>query len=165
MTDVASFEVLEPKFDGFRNYLGKGFTLTPEKLLVERAALLNLNAPEMSVLVAGMRAMNANTGQSSVGVLTSRPGVLSNDFFVNVADMGTVWGPSDSDDNLFEGRDRVTGQVSWTASRVDLAFGSNSQLRALTEVYAGDDAKEKFVRDFAAAWRKVMENDRFDLHR
>jgi catalase-peroxidase len=165
MTDVASFEVLEPKFDGFRNYLGKGFTLTPEKLLVERAALLNLNAPEMSVLVAGMRAMNANTGQSSVGVLTSRPGVLSNDFFVNVADMGTVWGPSDSDDNLFEGRDRVTGQVSWTASRVDLAFGSNSQLRALTEVYAGDDAKEKFVRDFAAAWQKVMENDRFDLHR
>ena len=165
MTDVASFEVLEPKFDGFRNYLGKGFTLTPEKLLVERAALLNLNAPEMSVLVAGMRAMNANTGQSSVGVLTSRPGVLSNDFFVNVADMGTVWGPSDSDDNLFEGRDRVTGQVTWTASRVDLAFGSNSQLRALTEVYAGDDAKEKFVRDFAAAWQKVMENDRFDLHR
>ena len=165
MTDVASFEVLEPKFDGFRNYLGKGFTLTSEKLLVERAALLNLNAPEMSVLVAGMRAMNANTGQSSVGVLTSRPGVLSNDFFMNVADMGTVWGPSASDDNLFEGRDRVTGQVTWTASRVDLAFGSNSQLRALTEVYAGNDAKEKFVRDFAAAWQKVMENDRFDLHR
>jgi len=165
MTDVASFEVLEPKFDGFRNYLGKGFTLTSEKLLVERAALLNLDAPEMSVLVAGMRAMNANTGQSSVGVLTSRPGVLSNDFFMNVADMGTVWGPSASDDNLFEGRDRVTGQVTWTASRVDLAFGSNSQLRALTEVYAGNDAKEKFVRDFAAAWQKVMENDRFDLHR
>ncbi len=165
MTDVESFSVLEPTFDGFRNYLGKGFTLPAEKLLVERAALLNLSSPEMTVLVGGMRALNANTGQSQVGVLTSRPGVLTNDFFVNVADMGTVWGPSASDDNLFEGRDRKTGELKWTASRVDLAFGSNSQLRAQTEVYGANDAQELFVRDFVSAWVKVMENDRFDLHR
>lgn len=165
MTDVESFAVLEPKFDGFRNFLGKGFTLTGEKLLVERAALLNLSAPQMAVLVGGMRALNANTGQSQVGVLTKRPGVLSNDFFVNIADMGTVWGPSASDENVFEGRDRSSGAVTWTASRVDLAFGSNSRLRALTEVYGADDANEKFVRDFVAAWKHVMENDRFDLHR
>ena len=165
MTDVESFAVLEPTFDGFRNYLGKGFALPAEKLLVERAALLNLSTPEMTVLVGGMRALNANTGQSQVGVLTSRPGVLTNDFFVNVADMGTVWGPSASDDNLFEGRDRKTGELKWTASRVDLAFGSNSQLRAQTEVYGANDAQELFVRDFVSAWVKVMENDRFDLHR
>ena len=165
MTDVESFAVLEPTFDGFRNYLGKGFALPAEKMLVERATLLNLSTPEMTVLVGGMRALNANTGQSQVGVLTDRPGVLSNDFFVNVADMGTVWGPSANDENLFEGRDRSTGEVKWTASRVDLSFGSNSQLRAQTEVYGASDGKEKFVRDFVSAWQKVMENDRFDLHR
>jgi catalase-peroxidase len=165
MTDVESFAVLEPTFDGFRNYLGKGFALPAEKLLVERAVLLNLSTPEMTVLVGGMRALNANTGQSQVGVFTKRPGVLSNDFFVNVSDMGTVWGPSASDDNLFEGRDRKTGELKWTGSRVDLSFGSNSQLRAQTEVYGANDAQELFVRDFVAAWVKVMENDRFDLHR
>ena len=165
MTDVESFAVLEPTFDGFRNYLGKGFALPAEKLLVERAALLNLSTPEMTVLVGGMRALNANTGQSQVGVFTKRPGVLTNDFFVNVADMGTVWGPSASDDHLFEGRERKTGELKWTASRVDLAFGSNSQLRAQTEVYGANDAQELFVRDFVSAWVKVMENDRFDLHR
>jgi len=165
MTDVDSFAVLEPTFDGFRNYLGKGFILPAEKLLVERAALLNLSTPEMTVLVGGMRALNANTGQSQVGVLTKRPGVLTNDFFVNVADMATVWGPSASEENLFEGRDRKTGELKWTASRVDLAFGSNSELRAQTEVYGASDGQELFVRDFVAAWHKVMENDRFDLHR
>ena len=163
MTDEDSFAVLEPKFDGFRNYMGKGYTATPEMLLVERAALLDLNAPQMAVLVGGMRALNANTGGSSVGVLTSRPGVLTNDFFVNIADMGTVWSPAAGDDNLFEGRDRKTGDVKWTASRVDLAFGSDSQLRALTEVYGASDGQEKFVNDFVAAWDKVMMNDRFDL--
>ena len=163
MTDEASFEVLEPKFDGFRNYLGKGYTATAEQLLVERATLLDLSAPQMAVLVGGMRALNANTGGSQVGVLTSRPGVLTNDFFVNIADMGTVWAPASGDDNLFEGRDRKTGEVKWTASRVDLAFGSDSQLRARTEVYGASDAQEKFVRDFVAAWDKVMMNDRFDI--
>jgi len=163
MTDEDSFAVLEPKFDGFRNYMGKGYTATPEMLLVERAALLDLNAPQMAVLVGGMRALNANTGGSSVGVLTSRPGVLTNDFFVNIADMGTVWSPAAGDDNLFEGRDRKTGDVKWTASRVDIAFGSDSQLRALTEVYGASDGQEKFVNDFVAAWDKVMMNDRFDL--
>ena len=163
MTDEASFAVLEPKFDGFRNYFGKGYTATPETLLVERATLLDLTAPQMAVLVGGMRALNANTGGSQVGVLTTRPGVLTNDFFVNIADMGTEWSPSSSDDNLFEGRDRTSGEVKWTASRVDLAFGSDSQLRALTEVYGAADAQEKFVKDFVAAWDKVMMNDRFDL--
>lgn len=163
MTDEDSFAVLEPRFDGFRNYLGKGYTVTPETLLVERAALLDLSAPQMAVLVGGMRALNANTGGSQVGVLTSRPGTLTNDFFVNIADMGTVWAPVAGDDNLFEGRDRKTGNVKWTASRVDLAFGSDSQLRALTEVYGASDGNEKFVHDFVAAWDKVMMNDRFDL--
>ena len=163
MTDEASFAVLEPKFDGFRNYFGKGYTATPETLLVERATLLDLTAPQMAVLVGGMRALNANTGGSQVGVLTTRPGVLTNDFFVNIADMGTEWSPSSSDDNLFEGRDRTSGEVKWMASRVDLAFGSDSQLRALTEVYGAADAQEKFVKDFVAAWDKVMMNDRFDL--
>ena len=165
LTDTASFAVLEPRFDGFRNFLGKGFTKSAEKLLVERAALLTLTAPQMTVLVGGMRALGANTGGSQVGVLTSRPGVLTNDFFVNLVDMGTVWSPVGSDENLFEGRDRSTGAVTWTASRVDLAFGSDSQLRALTEVYAASDGNEKFIHDFVAAWVKVMENDRFDLHR
>jgi catalase-peroxidase len=165
MTDVASFAVLEPKFDGFRNYLGKGFTMSAEKLLVERAAFLTLTAPQMAVLVGGLRVLGANTGGSSVGVLTTRPGVLTNEFFVNVADMGTVWSHVASDENLFEGRDRATGAVKWTASRVDLAFGSDSQLRALTEVYGASDGQGQFVRDFVSAWHKVMENDRFDLHR
>jgi catalase-peroxidase len=163
MTDEESFAVLEPKFDGFRNYLGKGYTATAEQLLVERATLLDLSAPQMAVLVGGMRALNANTGGSQVGVLTTRPGVLTNDFFVNIADMGTVWAPAAGDDNLFEGRDRKTGSVKWTASRVDLSFGSDSQLRALTEVYGASDGQEKFVNDFVAAWDKVMMNDRFDL--
>ncbi len=163
MTDEASFAVLEPKFDGFRNYLGKGYTATAEQLLVERATLLDLSAPQMAVLVGGMRALNANTDGSQVGVLTSRPGTLTNDFFVNIADMGTVWAPAAGDDNLFEGRDRKTGEVKWTASRVDLAFGSDSQLRALTEVYGASDGQEKFVKDFVAAWDKVMMNDRFDI--
>ncbi len=162
-TDVESFAVLEPTFDGFRNYVAKGHTITAEHLLVERAALLTLSAPETTVLVAGMRALDANSGQSALGVLTSRPGVLTNDVLVNLLDMGTVWKPVDEDANVFEGRDRATGAVKWTASRVDLAIGSNSQLRGLAEVYAGSDAQEKFVRDFVAAWDKVMMLDRFDL--
>ncbi len=162
-TDVESFAVLEPTFDGFRNYLAKGHNLPAEHLLVERAALLTLSAPETTVLVAGMRALDANSGQSALGVLTSRPGVLTNDFLVNLLDMGTVWKPVDEDAQVFEGRDRATGAAKWTASRVDLAFGSNSQLRGLAEVYAGSDAQEKFVRDFVAAWDKVMMLDRFDL--
>ena len=165
MTDVESFAVLEPTFDGFRNYLGKGFTLPAEKMFVERAALLTLSTPEASALVGGLRALNANTNQTQVGILTNRPGVLTNDFFVNIADMATVWTPSSSDDNLFEGRDRKTGELRWTASRVDLAFGSNSQLRAQTEVYGASDGHAQFVGDFVKAWVKVMELDRFDLHR
>jgi catalase-peroxidase len=165
MTDVESFAVLEPTFDGFRNYLGKGFTLPAEKMFVERAALLTLSTPEASALVGGLRALNANTNQTQVGILTNRPGVLTNDFFVNIADMATVWTPSASDDNLFEGRDRKTGELRWTASRVDLAFGSNSQLRAQTEVYGASDGHAQFVGDFVKAWVKVMELDRFDLHR
>ncbi len=162
-TDVESFAVLEPTFDGFRNHLAKGFNLPAEYLLVERAALLTLTAPEMTVLVGGMRALNANTGQSDLGVLTSRPEALTTDFFVNLLDMGTEWKPTDEDEQVFEGRDRATGEAKWTASRVDLVFGSNSQLRALSEVYASGDAQEKFVRDFVAAWDKVMMLDRFDL--
>ncbi len=165
MTDVDSFAVLEPTFDGFRNYLGEGFTLTAEKLLVERASLLDLTTPQMTVLIGGMRALDANTGQSQVGVLTHRPGVLTNDFFLNITDMGIVWSPAAADEQLFEGRDRATGEVKWSASRVDLVFGSNSQLRAQSEVYGAADGHEHFVRDFVAAWVKVMENDRFDLHR
>ena len=164
-TDAESFAVLEPTFDGFRNYLAKGFTLPAEHLLVERAARLTLSAPEMTVLVAGMRALDANTGQSSVGVLTRRPGVLTNDVLVNLLDMGTTWRPTDEEAQLFEGRDRATGEVKWTASRVDLVFGSNSQLRALAEVYAAQDAQEKFVHDFVAAWDKVMMLDRFEVRR
>jgi len=162
-TDVESFAVLEPSADGFRNYLGKGHTQSTEELLVAKAALLNLTAPEMTVLVAGMRALNANAGHSQLGVLTARPEALTTDYFVNLLDMGTEWVASDEDEQVFEGRDRTTGAVTWTASRADLVFGSNSQLRALAEVYASDDAKEKFVRDFAAAWNKVMMLDRFDL--
>jgi catalase-peroxidase len=162
-TDVESFAVLEPRFDGFRNYLQPGQPLPAEHLLVERANLLSLTAPEMTVLVGGMRALNANAGQSKNGVFTDRPGTLTNDFFVNLLDMGTEWKASTSSDDVFESRDRSTGKVKWTGTRVDLVFGSNSQLRAVSEVYASDDSKEKFVRDFVAAWDKVMRLDRFDL--
>jgi catalase-peroxidase len=162
-TDVESFAVLEPTADGFRNYLKTKYTVPAEELLLDKAQLLTLTAPEMTVLVGGLRALNANVGQSSHGVFTRRPGTLSNDFFVNLVDMGTEWKPVSEAADLFEGRDRKTGELKWTATRVDLVFGSNSQLRALAEVYAQDDAKEKFVRDFVAAWHKVMNLDRFDL--
>ncbi|HEX5370809.1 MAG TPA: catalase/peroxidase HPI [Dehalococcoidia bacterium] len=162
-TDVESFSVLEPNYDGFRNYYQAGETLLPEDALVERAFMLSLTPVEMTVLVGGMRALNANAGQSKHGVLTDRPGTLTNDFFVNLLDMNTEWKRSASSVNEFEGRDRATGQTKWTATTVDLVFGSNSQLRALCEAYAQDDAKEKFVNDFATAWNKVMNNDRFDL--
>jgi catalase-peroxidase len=162
-TDVESFAVLEPTFDGFRNYRKADATLSPETLLVERAYMLNLTAPEMTVLVGGMRALNANAGESKHGVFTDRPGSLTNDFFVNLLDMRTEWRRSASAEDVYEGRDRTTGKVRWTGTRVDLFFGSHSQLRALAEVYACDDAKEKFVRDFVAAWDKVMNLDRFDL--
>jgi catalase-peroxidase len=162
-TDVESFAVLEPTFDGFRNYRKSDAVLSPETLLVERAYMLNLTAPEMTVLVGGMRALNASSGGSKHGVFTDRPGTLTNDFFVNLLDMSTEWRPSASAEHVYEGRDRATGKVKWTGTRVDLFFGSHSQLRALAEVYAGDDAKEKFVRDFVSAWDKVMNLDRFDL--
>jgi catalase-peroxidase len=161
-TDVESFAALEPTADGFRNYLGKGDRLPAEYLLVDRANLLTLSAPELTVLVGGLRVLGANQGGSSLGVLTDRPGVLSNDFFVNLLDLGTTWTPTSEDAETFEARD-ASGAVTWTGSRVDLVFGSNSELRALAEVYASDDAQEKFVRDFAAAWAKVMDLDRFDL--
>ncbi len=160
-TDVESFAVLEPTYDGFRNYVGAGEDLPAETLLVERAFMLDLTAPEMTVLIGGMRALNVNAGQTRHGVFTERPGTLTNDFFVNLLDMRTEWKRS-SGDHVYEGRDRTTGAVKWTATAVDLLFGSHSQLRALSEVYACDDAKEKFVRDFAAAWTKVMNLDRFD---
>ena len=162
-TDVGSFAVLEPTFDGFRNYLKAGHKLPPEHLLVERADLLGLTAPEMTVLVGGMRVLGANVGQVAHGVFTDRPGILTNDFFVNLLDMGTEWKASSSSESVFEGRDRVTGEVRWTDTAVDLVFGSNSQLRAIAEVYGCDDSKEKFVRDFVGAWGKVMSLDRFDL--
>ena len=163
MTDIEAMKVLEPTFDGFRNYIGKGQEQHGEKLLVERACLLNLSAPEMTVLVGGMRALKANFDNSDLGVLTSQPGKLTNDFFVNVLDMATEWSPTSSAEDTFEGKDRKSGQVKWKASRVDLVFGSNSELRALAEVYASSDAKEKFVKDFVAAWDKVMMLDRFEL--
>jgi catalase-peroxidase len=162
MTDVESFEVLEPTADGFRNYVQPGEKVAPETLLVERAYFLNLSAPEMTALIGGLRAIGANAGGTSHGVLTERPGVLTNDFFVNLLDMATEWKVS-TEENVYEGRDRASGDVKWTATAVDLIFGANSQLRALAEVYASDDAKEKFVRDFVAAWNKVMNADRFDL--
>ena len=162
-TDVESFAVLEPAFDGFRNYLRPGEKRPAEELLVERAFMLNLTAPEMTVLVGGMRALNANVGHSQQGVFTSQPETLTNDFFANLLDMSTEWKPSASGENEFEGRNRVTGEIKWTATAVDLVFGSNSQLRAISEVYACDDSKEKFVRDFVEAWDKVMNLDRFDL--
>ncbi len=162
-TDVETFEALEPTADGFRNYLRPGEKLPPETLLLDRANLLTLSAPEMTVLIGGMRALDANVGQAQHGVFTDRPETLTNDFFVNLLDMGTEWKPSVSTENVYDGRDRVTGEVKRTATAVDLVFGSNSQLRAISEVYACDDSKEKFVRDFVAAWDKVMNLDRFDL--
>ena len=162
-TDVESFAVLEPTADGFRNYLGEGHTRSAEELLLERARLLTLTAPEMTVLVGGLRVLGANVAGSAHGVFTERPATLSNDFFVNLLDLNTVWTATSDAEATFEGRDRATGALSWTASRVDLVFGSNSQLRAIAEVYASDDAKSKFVRDFVAAWDKVMTLDRFDL--
>jgi catalase-peroxidase len=162
-TDVESFAVLEPNADGFRNYQKAASTVSAEALLVDKAQLLTLSAPEMTVLVGGLRVLNANYGQSKHGVFTDRPETLTNDFFVNLLDMGTTWKATSNAQDSFEGRDRLTGDVKWTATRVDLIFGSNSQLRALAEVYACDDAKEKFVRAFVAAWTKVMNLDRFDL--
>jgi catalase-peroxidase len=162
-TDVESFAALEPTSDGFRNYLGKGHRLPAEYLLIDRANLLTLSAPEMTVLVGGLRVLGAHAKQSSLGVFTDTPGTLTNDFFVNLLDLGTTWKAASGDAQTFEGRDAATGEVKWTGSRVDLVFGSNSELRALAEVYASDDAREKFVHDFVAAWVKVMNLDRFDL--
>ncbi len=163
-TDIESFAVLEPTADGFRNYLKSDYTISAEELLVDRAQLLTLTAPEMTVLVGGLRVLNANAGGEPHGVFTARPGVLTTDFFTNLLDMGTVWTPKSDRADLFEGRDRSTGAVRWTGTRVDLIFGSNSQLRALAEVYACADSQTGFVRDFVAAWTKVMNLDRFDLH-
>jgi catalase-peroxidase len=161
-TDVHSFAVMEPIADGFRNYLRSGQVFSAEELLVDRAQLLRLTAPEMTVLVGGMRALDANFGQTKHGVFTNRPGTLTNDFFVNLLDMNTSWQAS-STEGVYEGRDRATGKTKWTGTRVDLLFGSNSQLRAIAEVYACDDSKQAFVKDFAAAWNKVMNLDRYDL--
>jgi catalase-peroxidase len=161
-TDVESFANLEPKADGFRQYVGKGVRLPAEYLLVDKANLLTISAPEMTVLLGGLRVLGANYDGSKLGVFTDRPGVLTNDFFVNLLDMDTTWQPTSEDANTFEGRD-AAGEVKWTGSRVDLVFGSNSELRALAEVYASDDATEKFVADFVAAWVKVMNADRYDL--
>jgi catalase-peroxidase len=162
-TDVKSFAVLEPAADGFRNYLKTRYAVSAEDLLVDRAQLLTLTAPEMTVLVGGMRVLNANFGQSQHGVFTMRPEMLTNDFFVNLLDTSTTWKATPEDEGVFEGRDRATGELKWTGTRVDLIFGSNSQLRALAEVYGCEDSQEKFLNDFVAAWNKVMNLDRFDL--
>jgi catalase-peroxidase len=162
-TDVESFAVLEPTADGFRNYFRTSYAVSPEEMLVDRAQLLTLTAPEMTVLIGGLRVLDSNFGQSGHGVFTKRPGSLTNDFFVNLLDMGTAWKPAPDAAGVFEGRDRATGELKWTATRVDLVFGSNSQLRALAEVFASDDSHGAFVRDFVAAWTKVMNADRFDL--
>ncbi|MFK3729051.1 catalase/peroxidase HPI [Streptomyces sp. NPDC088090] len=162
-TDIESFAALEPQADGFRNYLGKGVRLPAEYLLIDRANLLTVSAPELTVLVGGLRVLGITQPQTSLGVLTATPGTLTNDFFVNLLDLGTTWSATSGDANTFEGRDDATGEVKWTGTRADLVFGSNSELRALAEVYASDDAKEKFVTDFVAAWTKVMDLDRFDL--
>jgi catalase-peroxidase len=160
---VASFAVLEPKADGFRNFVQAGIDTPAEELLVDRAQLLTLTAPEMTVLVGGLRVLGATVGGSHHGGFTDTPGVLDNAWFVNLLDMGVEWVPSQGAAGLYEARDRATGRVKWTGTRADLVFGSNSELRALAEVYAAGDSREKFVRDFVAAWRKVMELDRFDL--
>jgi catalase-peroxidase len=162
-TDVDSFAVLEPRADGFRNYLRAGEKLSPEKQLLERAYLLNLTAPQMTVLVGGLRALGANVGGAAHGVFTDRPGTLSNDFFVNLLAPGTEWKASESAEGIYEIRDLATGETRWTATAVDLVFGSNSQLRGVSEVYGSQDAQEKFVWDFVTAWVKVMELDRVDL--
>jgi len=162
-TDAVSFAVLEPAADGFRNYQKKKYAVSAEELLVDRAQLLTLTAPEMTVLVGGMRVLNANFGQSQHGVFTKRPETLTNDFFVNLLDMRTTWKPTSENEDMFEGRDRATGELKWTGTRVDLVFGSNSQLRAIAEVYGSEDSQEKFLHDFVAAWNKVMNLDRFDL--
>jgi len=162
-TDVESFAVLEPLADGFRNYVGGKFPVAAEQLLLDKAQLLTLTAPEMTVLVGGLRMLGTNVNGAKHGVFTSKPETLSNDFFVNLLDMRTEWKPVSDAQDVFEGRDRKTGKVKWTGTRVDLVFGSNSQLRAIAEVYASADAKEKFVQDFVAAWTKVMNADRFDL--
>jgi catalase-peroxidase len=162
-TDVAAFAVLEPAADGFRNYLKTRYIVSAEELLVDRAQLLTLTAPEMTVLVGGMRVLNANFGQSQHGVFTKRPETLTNDFFVNLLDMGTTWKAASEADDVFEGRDRESGELKWTGTRVDLIFGSNSQLRALAEVYGCEDSQEKFLHDFVEVWKKVMNLDRFDL--
>ncbi|MDD2638802.1 MAG: catalase-peroxidase, partial [Methanothrix sp.] len=162
-TDVESFAVLEPAADGFRNYLKTKHAISAEELLVDRAQLLTLTAPEMTVLVGGMRVLGANLGGSQHGVFTERPEALTNDFFVNLLDMRTAWKPTAEDNGVFEGRDRATGELKWTGTRVDLIFGSNSQLRALAEVYACEDSSDKFVHDFVAVWNKIMNLDRFDL--
>ncbi len=162
-TDVESFAVLEPVADGFRNYQKAHYAVSAEELLLDKAQLLTLTAPEMTVLVGGMRVLGANHGQTQHGVFTKRPETLTNDFFVNLLDMGTTWKATSADADVFEGHDRKTGTLKWTGTRVDLVFGSNSQLRALAEVYAEDGSQQKFVRDFVAAWNKVMNADRFDL--
>jgi catalase-peroxidase len=160
-TDVTSFAAMEPAADGFRNYFGKNSWASPAEMLVDRANLLTLTVPEMTALVGGLRALNANSGQATHGVFTDRPGNLSNDFFVNLLDMSTQWSKSAQDESLYDGRDRATGKLKWTATPVDLVFGSNSELRAVAEVYAANDGRDKFVKDFVAAWNKVMELDRF----
>jgi catalase-peroxidase len=162
-TDVETFAVLEPLADGFRNYSRAGDPLSPETRMLDRANLLRLTAPQMTVLVGGMRALNANFGQSQLGVFTERPESLTNDFFVNLLDMRTEWKPAASAEHVYEGRDRATGALKWSATAVDLVFGAHSQLRAISEVYACDDSQEKFVRDFVDAWNQVMNLDRFDL--
>ena len=162
-TDAESFAVLEPTADGFRNYVANGHQRPAEALLVDRAQMLTLTAPEMTVLVGGLRVLNANVGQSELGVFTKRPETLTTNFSVNLLDMNIEWTPSSTSEDMFEGRNRLTGEISWTGTRVDLVFGSNSQLRAIAEVYGCDDAQETFVSDFVAAWNKVMNLDRFDL--
>jgi catalase-peroxidase len=162
-TDADSFDVLEPVADGFRNYLKTKYSVSSESLLVDRAQLLTLSAPEMTVLLGGMRVLNTNVGQTQYGVFTERPESLTNDFFVNLLDMGTTWKAVSDSEDLFDGSDRGTGELKWTGTRVDLIFGSNSQLRALAEFYGSLDAQERFVDDFIAAWTKVMNLDRFDI--
>ena len=162
-TDVKSFAVLEPTADGFRNYVRKGFEESAAELLVDKAQLMTLTAPELTVLIGGLRALNANVGHSKQGVFTKRPETLTNDFFVNLLDMSTQWQKSASSEGVLEGCDRATGELKWTGTVVDLVFGSNSQLRALAEVYACSDSQQAFVRDFVAAWNKVMNLDRCDL--
>jgi catalase-peroxidase len=162
-TDIEAFDALEPIADGFRNYTKQKLSIQPEELLIDRANLLTLTAPEMTVLIGGLRVLGANYDGSNNGVFTDKPGMLTNDFFINLLDMGTTWKANSNDDTLFEGSDRKTGAVKWTGTRADLIFGSNSELRALAEVYGTEDAKQKFVRDFSRTWTKVMNLDRFDI--